>query len=91
MSMKNYVEKIGTDNVLHFLGGGWLTLLLGLLVHNVFTDSGLGIAGSLVVGGFATLCLEYFKEWVLDESFDWHDVMATLVGIVLSVAVVVLS
>lgn len=89
--MKKLVEKVGADNVLHFLGGGWLTLLIGLVIYWLFNVDNFSMNVSLILGGFITMALEYFKEWKLDDNFDWHDVLATLVGVVISIVIVVLA
>ena len=72
----NIISRFGTDKVLHFLGGGWITSLF----------SPLGWFGILI--GFAImLVLSFIKEEFLDNSFDWKDICAASIGGGISVVI----
>lgn len=77
MKLSNWiVEKFGTDKVLHFLGGGWIT--------SIFSPFGwIGI----IIGVVVTLVLSFIKEQFLDSFFDWKDICAASVGSVISVLI----
>lgn len=63
------IERFGTDKVLHFLGGAWITALFGVL-------GWWGLIASFV----AVFVLSYIKEEFLDDTFDKVDIQAALIG-----------
>lgn len=77
MYLSNWiVEKFGSDKVLHFLGGGWIT--------SIFSPFGwIGI----IIGVLITLVLSLIKEQFLDSFFDWKDICAASIGSVISVLI----
>lgn len=74
--VNNIIEKFGTDKVLHFLVGGWIT--------SIFSPFGwVGI----IIGITLTLILSLIKEQFLDSFFDWKDICAASIGSVISVLI----
>ena len=74
--INNIIEKFGTDKVLHFLGGGWIT--------SIFSPFGwVGI----IIGIVFTIVLSFIKEQFLDSFFDWKDICAAFIGSVISVLI----
>lgn len=72
----NIIEKIGSDKVLHFLGGGWIT--------SIFSPFGwIGI----IIGIAVTIILSFIKEQFLDSFFDWKDIYAACIGGGISVVI----
>ena len=70
--VNNIIEKFGTDKVLHFLVGGWIT--------SIFSPFGwVGI----IIGITLTLILSLIKEQFLDSFFDWKDICAASIGSVI--------
>lgn len=72
----NIISRFGTDKVLHFLGGGWITSLF----------SPLGWLG-ILIGFVIMLVLSFIKEEFLDNSFDWKDICAACMGGGISVVI----
>ena len=74
--INNIIEKFGTDKVLHFLGGGWIT--------SIFSPFGwVGI----IIGIVLTIILSFIKEQFLDSSFDWKDIYAASIGSAISLVI----
>lgn len=74
--INNVIEKFGTDKVLHFLGGGWIT--------SIFSPFGwVGI----IIGIVITIILSFIKEKFLDSFFDWKDICAASIGSGVSVVI----
>lgn len=63
------VEKIGSDKIMHFLGGAWITSLF----------SPIGWLG-IIIGIVLTLTLSLIKEQYLDSEFDFSDIIAAAIG-----------
>ena len=63
------INKCGTDKVLHFLVGAWIT--------SMFSPFGwLGI----IIGTVTMLILSFIKEIWLDDVFDKKDIIAACIG-----------
>lgn len=80
--LNKLVEKIGTDKVLHFFGGGFLCAILAiisLLQDGVFTNR--MIFGSVLIGTIAVVFVSVIKE-IADTKFDWKDILAAVLGCV---------
>ena len=76
----NIINKFGSDKILHFLVGGYLTCLFGLFGWV-----------SLIIGFIITFILEFIKEKFLDNVFDKKDFIATMLGSILSIIVFLIS
>ena len=68
------VQKFGSDKVMHFLGGAWITSLF----------SPIGWIGVLF-GVILTLILNIIKERYFDSEFDSKDIIAAGIGCMSSV------
>ena len=66
-------NKIGTDKLLHLSFGGWFTSVFSAI--NVWCM----IAATVVLFG-----LGFVKEKWLDKTFEWGDIIASMVGSALS-------
>lgn len=64
-----FVNNFGSDKVMHFLGGAWITSIL-----SVFGWYGI-IAAILLV-----FTLSFIKEQFLDATFDKWDINAAMIG-----------
>lgn len=62
-------NSFGTDKVMHFLGGAWITSLF----------SPIGWWG-ILIGIIITLILSFVKELWLDTFFDYKDIVAATLG-----------
>ena len=71
-----FVDKFGADKMLHFLVGAWITS-----ISTYFGWYGI-IPAFLIV-----FSLSYVKEEFLDSKFEPDDIMAAMIGCVVSVLV----
>ena len=74
-----FVEKFGTDKMLHFLGGALM----------VAVTSPLGWWGVLV-GFIMMLGLSFIKEQCLDSTFDKKDIIAATLGSIVAIVLYVI-
>lgn len=72
-------KHFGSDKVMHYLGGAWITALASPF-------GGLGISIAFII----ILCLSFIKEKWLDETFDWYDILAAFVGSLSTILIYVL-
>lgn len=78
--MKNLLEKIGTDKVLHFFGGGFICsifAIMSLLQEGMINNR--TVFGSIAIGTVVALIASIIKELV-DDKFDWVDILAAIIG-----------
>lgn len=71
-----FVDKFGADKMLHFLVGAWITS-----ISTFFGWYGV-IPAFLIV-----FALSYVKEELLDTEFDTDDILAAMIGCVVSVLI----
>lgn len=81
-SFNKLITKIGVDKLLHFSVGGFIVALYTIvtaLQESVITSSILlnPFAGLVLVALLST-----YKELVLDETPDWKDIVASVLGAV---------
>lgn len=69
------VEKWGLDKVTHFLAGA----LVAVMAYLVACMAGATQAASLAAGFGLSIVAGVVKE-LLDERFDWKDLLATAIG-----------
>lgn len=69
------VEKWGLDKVTHFLAGA----LVAVVTYLVACMAGATQAASLSVGFWLSIVAGMAKE-LLDERFEWKDLLATAIG-----------
>ena len=69
------VEKWGLDKVTHFLAGA----LVAVMAYLVACVSGATQAASLATGFGLSIVAGVVKE-LLDERFEWKDLLATAIG-----------
>ena len=74
------INKIGVDKILHFLVGALITFIIG----NIFGIQVNGTSNMLMamtgIGVLVTLILEFIKEYVIDGTPEWSDILATFLG-----------
>lgn len=63
------VEHFGSDKVMHFLGGALIVALSAYF----------GWWGVLI-GVILTFVISFIKEKWLDDTFDWYDILAAMLG-----------
>ena len=69
------IEKWGLDKVTHFLAGA----LVAVMAYLVVSMAGETQAASLATGFGLSIVAGVVKE-LLDERFDWKDLLATAIG-----------
>lgn len=69
------VEKWGLDKVTHFLAGA----LVAVMAYLVACMAGATQAASLAAGFGLSIVAGVVKE-LLDERFEWKDLLATAIG-----------
>lgn len=69
------VEKWGLDKVTHFLAGA----LVAVVTYLVVCMAGATQAASLATGFWLSIVAGITKE-LLDERFEWKDLLATAIG-----------
>lgn len=74
------ITKYEIDKILHFVVGGWITSLFGTF----------GLI-SLIIGVIFTLLISFIKEKWLDNEFDKQDIIAAMIGSLISVIVFSIS
>ena len=74
-----FVEKFGTDKMLHFLGGALM----------IAVPSPLGWWG-VIVGFIMMLGLSFIKERCFDSTFDKRDIIAATLGGIVSIILYVI-
>lgn len=74
-----FVEKFGTDKMLHFMGGALMVAVL----------SPFGWWGVLV-GFIMMLGLSFLKEQCLDSTFDKKDIIAATLGSIVAIILYVI-
>lgn len=79
----NLLEKLGTDKILHFLGGGFLCSLLTifslLLMNTINWDTTIK---SISIGTTFVFVISIIKE-IADDKFDWKDIIAAILGCII--------
>lgn len=78
--MKNLIQKVGLDKFAHLGIGGLLCAVMSdvlVLQDGIISWDALfySVAASVVVFLFSV-----FKEYVIDESPDWADIWAAMIG-----------
>lgn len=69
------IDKWGLDKLTHFLAGA----LVAVMVYLVVSMAGETQATSLATGFGLSIVAGLVKE-LLDERFDWKDLLATAIG-----------
>ena len=72
--INNIISKYGTDKVLHFSFGGWITSILSVF----------GFKGVLF-GLVFVATISYYKEKYMDAVYDKNDILAGILGSVISI------
>lgn len=73
------VNRFGTDKVMHFLGGAWITALA----------TPFGWWG-ILVAFILTMVLSFVKEKRFDTTFDWYDILAAFSGSVATMLIYII-
>lgn len=81
--VNDVLDKVGIDKILHFLGGGLISSLI------IIFGAALNISQiiSFLIGFIIVFVLSIIKEF-LDDKFDWIDILAAMIGTLLSITVI---
>lgn len=74
------INKIGVDKILHFLVGALITFIIGNIFGIQDTVIPIMLMSMTGIGVLVTLILEFIKEYVIDGTPDWNDILATFLG-----------
>lgn len=74
------INKIGVDKILHFLVGALITFIIGNIFGIQDTVTPIMLMSMTGIGVLVTLILEFIKEYVIDDTPDWNDILATFLG-----------
>lgn len=81
VALDNFINKVGNDKVLHFLGSGFICSLVSFVV--ILQESGLTAwekVSAVLIGTVFVLILSVLKELIADDKADWYDVLASVLG-----------
>lgn len=79
--LDNFLAKVGTDKVLHFLGGGFICSLVSFVA--ILQESGLTPwqqVSAVLIGTIVVFILSLMKEVIADDKTDWYDILASVLG-----------
>lgn len=74
------INKIGVDKILHFLVGALITFIIGNIFGIQDTVTPIMLMSMTGIGVLVTLILEFIKEYVIDDTPEWSDILATFLG-----------
>ena len=69
----NLIKKIGADKLLHFCVAGWVVSLAGYL----------GVTSMIIATIILILCSAVKEMW-MDDKPDYYDVIAAILGIIIT-------
>lgn len=79
--MKKLIEKIGLDKITHFsLGGLICSLLTFIVMLQEGNQVGWWCLSMPTIGTVIVFILSYIKEKVIDDKFNWKDILASILG-----------
>lgn len=79
--LDDFLAKVGTDKVLHFLGGGFICSLISFVV--ILQEPTLTWwqkISAVTIGAVFVLVISILKELLLDDKPGWKDVWAAMLG-----------
>lgn len=82
--LDDFLAKVGTDKVLHFLGGGFICSLISFVV--ILQEPTLTWwqkISAVTIGSVFVLIISILKEIFWDDRPDWIDVAAAMLGCLL--------
>lgn len=78
--LDSFLGKVGTDKVLHFLGGGFICSLITFVVILQEPLVSWEKVSAVTIGAVFVLIISILKELLLDDKPDWKDVWAAMLG-----------
>lgn len=82
--MNKLIEKLGLDKIAHFGVGGLICALITFVV--TFQEGGeIGwwCLAMPTIGTVVVFILSWMKEKVIDDEFNWYDILAAMLGCIL--------
>lgn len=80
-TLDKLINKVGSDKVLHFLGGGFICSLVSFVA--ILQESGLTPwqqVSAVLIGTIVVFILSLMKEVIADDKTDWYDILASVLG-----------
>lgn len=78
--LDDFLAKVGTDKVLHFLGGGFICSLITFVVILQEPLVSWEKVSAVTIGAVFVLIISILKELLLDDKPDWKDIWAAMLG-----------
>lgn len=81
----NFIEKVGVDRLLHFAVGGLvcaLVTIVSMAQEAAMQNLTAGVLCAVPLIGLAVVLIVAFNKEVMDEAFDWWDILASALGCV---------
>lgn len=78
--LDSFLEKVGTDKVLHFLGGGFICSFITFVVILQEPLVSWEKVSAVTIGAVFVLIISILKELLLDDKPDWKDIWAAMLG-----------
>lgn len=75
-----FLEKVGTDKALHFLGGGFICSLITFVVILQEPLVWWEKISAVSIGTVFVLIISILKELLFDDKPDWIDLCAAMLG-----------
>lgn len=72
--------NIGMDKIAHFGIGGMITACMALVSILQEPLSTSGVLLCPIIGHVCVFTLSYIKEKIVDDVFDWKDILAAMIG-----------
>lgn len=80
-ALDNFLNRVGTDKVLHLLVGAWICAIISFVT--ILQESNLAWWQTILmpaIGTIVAILVSVVKELFFDETPDWKDVLWTLYG-----------
>ena len=81
--LNKFINKVGVDKILHFCVGAIISFCFTNVI--ILQEGTIGIDNlwCAIIGIIVTMILECIKEFIIDDSPDKKDILATFLGSVL--------
>lgn len=79
--MNKLIEKIGIDKIAHFGIGGLICALITFVVMlQEGGEIGWWCLAMPTIGSIIVFIVSWMKEKVIDDEFNWYDILAAMIG-----------
>ena len=83
--MNKLINKIGVDKIMHFGLGGIICAVISfiLILQDMYFCSYGTIMLYPIIGYVVTFFFALIKEYIIDETKNWKDIFATMLGCII--------